>query len=88
MEFGWQMAKKLGEMDIGQAIAVKEKEIHRGRSNRRNSGNDRTSRKYCKSGGWTLFKVSKPQQDMRFDVPCVGPDTIQSLLKIKPNVLL
>ncbi len=35
----------------------------------------------CKSGGWTLFKASKPNQDMRFDVPCVGPDTIRSLAK-------
>ncbi len=35
--------------------------------------------RFCKSGGWTLIKASKPQQDMRFDVPCVGPDTIRSL---------
>jgi DUF1009 family protein len=35
----------------------------------------------CRSGGWTLIKVSKPQQDMRFDVPCVGPDTVKSLAK-------
>jgi len=33
----------------------------------------------CKSGGWTLIKTSKPSQDMRFDVPCVGPDTIRGL---------
>ena len=33
----------------------------------------------CKAGGWTLIKTSKPNQDMRFDVPCVGPDTIKSL---------
>jgi len=32
-----------------------------------------------RSGGWTLIKVSKPQQDMRFDVPCVGPDTVRGL---------
>ena len=35
----------------------------------------------CRSGGWTLVKVSKPQRDMRFDVPCVGPDTIRSLVE-------
>ena len=34
---------------------------------------------FCKSGGWTLIKASKPNQDMRFDVPCVGPDTIKNL---------
>ena len=41
---------------------------------------ERTGR-LCKTGGWTLIKASKPQQDMRFDVPCVGPDTIRSLTK-------
>jgi DUF1009 family protein len=34
---------------------------------------------YCKKGSWTLIKAAKPNQDMRFDVPCVGPDTIKSL---------
>jgi DUF1009 family protein len=33
----------------------------------------------CKAGQWTLVKVAKPNQDMRFDVPTVGPDTIKSL---------
>ncbi|MCJ7693278.1 MAG: LpxI family protein, partial [Sedimentisphaerales bacterium] len=33
----------------------------------------------CKAGGWTLIKTAKPNQDMRFDVPCVGPETIKSL---------
>ena len=36
-------------------------------------------KKLGESGGWTLIKTSKPKQDMRFDVPCVGPDTIRSL---------
>ena len=33
----------------------------------------------CPKGGWTLIKTAKPDQDMRFDVPCIGPDTIKSL---------
>jgi DUF1009 family protein len=35
----------------------------------------------CKKGSWTLIKVAKPEQDMRFDVPCIGPDTIRSLVE-------
>ncbi len=30
----------------------------------------------CRRGGWTLVKVSKPDQDMRFDVPTIGPQTV------------
>jgi DUF1009 family protein len=33
----------------------------------------------CKKCGWTLVKVAKRNQDMRFDVPCIGSDTIKAL---------
>ncbi|RMF70883.1 MAG: DUF1009 domain-containing protein, partial [Planctomycetota bacterium] len=33
----------------------------------------------CPQGGWTLVKVAKPDQDMRFDVPTIGPQTIENL---------
>lgn len=88
IEFGWKMAKKLGELDIGQAIAVKEKEIIAVEAIEGTAAMIERAGKYCKSGGWTLFKVSKPQQDMRFDVPCVGPDTIKSLAENKAKCLV
>lgn len=79
IEFGWQIVKKLGELDIGQAIAIKEKEVIAVEAIEGTALMIERAGKFCKSGGWTLIKVSKPNQDMRFDVPCVGPDTIQSL---------
>jgi DUF1009 family protein len=88
IEFGWNMAKKLGELDIGQSIAVKEKEVIAVEAIEGTAAMIERAGQYCKSGGWTLFKVSKPQQDMRFDVPCVGPDTIQSLSKNKAKCLV
>ena len=39
---------------------------------------ERTGR-FCKKGGWTLLKAEKLKQDPRFDVPCVGPETIRGL---------
>jgi DUF1009 family protein len=79
IEFGWQIAKKLGELDIGQAIAVKEKEVIAVEAIEGTAKMIERVGQFCKSGGWTLIKTSKPGQDMRFDVPCVGPDTIRSL---------
>jgi hypothetical protein len=79
IEFGWQIVKKLGELDIGQAVAVKEKEVIAVEAIEGTAAMVERTGKLCRSGGWTLIKVSKPQQDMRFDVPCVGPDTIRSL---------
>ena len=79
IEFGWEIAKKLGELDIGQAIAVKEKEVIAVEAIEGTAKMIERAGEFCKCGGWTLIKTSKPNQDMRFDVPCVGPDTIRSL---------
>ena len=79
IEFGWPIVKKLGELDIGQAIAVKEREVIAVEAIEGTAEMIKRAGQFCKSGGWTLIKTSKPGQDMRFDVPCVGPDTIRSL---------
>lgn len=81
IEFGWQMVKKLAELGIGQAIAVKEKEIIAVEAIEGTAAMIERAGQFCKSGGWTLLKASQPNQDVRFDVPCVGPDTIRSLAK-------
>ncbi|MHC4075736.1 MAG: LpxI family protein [Planctomycetota bacterium] len=79
IEFGWAIAKKLGELDIGQAVAVKEKEVIAVEAIEGTAEMIERAGALCKSGGWTLIKASKPHQDLRFDVPCVGADTIKSL---------
>jgi DUF1009 family protein len=79
IEFGWPRAKKLGEMDIGQAIAVKEREVIAVEAIEGTAEMIERAGAHCKAGGWTLVKTSKPQQDMRFDVPCVGSETIRDL---------
>ena len=79
IEFGWEIVKKLGELDIGQAVAVKEKEVIAVEAIEGTAAMIERAGKLCRAGGWTLIKTSKPRQDMRFDVPCVGPDTIRSL---------
>ena len=81
IEFGWEIAKKLGELDIGQAIAVKEKDVIAVEAIEGTAEMIKRAGIFCKAKGWTLIKASKPQQDMRFDVPCVGPDTINNLAK-------
>ncbi len=78
-EFGWWIAKQMGELDIGQSVAVKEMEVIAVEAI---EGTDRVIERageLCPRGGWTLIKVAKPNQDMRFDVPTVGPDTIAKL---------
>lgn len=88
IEFGWEIVKKLGELDIGQAVAVKEKEVIAVEAIEGTAAMIERAGALCKSGGWTLIKASKPQQDMRFDVPCVGPETISSLSKNRARCLV
>jgi DUF1009 family protein len=79
VEFGWRIAKKLGELDIGQAVVVREREVIAVEAIEGTARMIERAGKYCKKGGWTLIKVAKPNQDQRFDVPCIGPDTIRAL---------
>lgn len=79
IEFGWPLAKKLGELDIGQAIAVREREVIAVEAIEGTAEMIKRAGQFCKAGGWTLIKTAKPAQDMRFDVPCVGPETIRDL---------
>lgn len=79
IEFGWEIAKKIAEFDIGQAVAVKERDIIAVEAIEGTSEMIKRAGSLCKKGNWTLVKVAKRNQDMRFDVPCVGIDTIKSL---------
>jgi len=79
IEFGWRIAKEMGRLDIGQSIAVKEQEVIAVEAI---EGTDRMierAGRLCRHGGWMLIKVAKPNQDMRFDVPTVGPDTVENI---------
>ena len=87
IEFGWVMAKEMGRLDVGQSVAVKEKAALAVEAI---EGTDRCIERagqLCRAGGWTLVKVAKPQQDMRFDVPTIGVTTIENLHKAGARVL-
>lgn len=88
IEFGWDIVKKLGDLDIGQAIAVREREILAVEAIEGTAEMIKRAGTLCRKGKWTLIKTAKPGQDMRFDVPCVGPDTIRSLAENKGRCLV
>ena len=88
IEFGWSIAKEMGRLDIGQSIAVKEQEVIAVEAI---EGTDRMLERVaqlCRSGGWALIKVAKPRQDMRFDVPTVGTETIENLKRYGGKMLV
>ena len=86
IEFGWAIAKQIGRLDIGQTVVVKNRAVMAVEAI---EGTDEA----IKRGGAlaqkdaVVIKVSKPQQDMRFDVPAVGIDTLRSMKKVEARVL-
>jgi len=79
VEFGWRIARASAAMDIGQSIAVKERDIIAVEAMEGTDAMIARAGQLCRSGGWTMVKVARPDQDMRFDVPTVGPGTIRNL---------
>jgi DUF1009 family protein len=76
-EYGFKIAKESSRLDIGQTVVVKNGtvlavEAFEGTNEAVKRGGA------LGRGGATMVKVSKPNHDMRFDVPVVGPETIRT----------
>lgn len=86
IDFGWDIAKKMGQLDIGQTVVVKDMavmaiEAIEGTDEAIKRGGD------LAKGNAVVVKVSKPKQDMRFDVPVVGIDTLHTMKRSGAKVL-
>jgi hypothetical protein len=83
VEFAWRIARSSADLDIGQSIAVKERDIIAVEAMEGTDAMIRRAGRVCRVGGWTMVKVARPKQDMRFDVPTIGPGTIRNLKDAK-----
>jgi DUF1009 family protein len=86
MEFGVRVAREIGALDIGQCVVVRRQVVV---ALEAIEGTDETIRRGGKLAGpgAVVVKVSKPEQDLRFDVPAVGLDTIAAMREVKAAVL-
>jgi DUF1009 family protein len=78
-EFAWPMLMQVMRLDIGQAVAVRERDIIAVEAV---EGTDRMIQRagqLCKAKGWTLCKGARPGHDRRSDVPTIGVRTIENL---------
>jgi hypothetical protein len=84
--FGWKIAKETGKLDIGQTVVVKGLAVMAVEAI---EGTDEAIRRGGKwaGDGAVVVKISKPQQDMRLDVPVIGPDTIRAMVDVRARVL-
>ncbi len=78
IEYGLDIAKKAGSLDIGQTVIVKNKMIL---AIEAIEGTDEAIKRGCKlaNGEIVIVKVTRPNQDERFDLPTIGENTLLTL---------
>ena len=86
IQFGIRIAKEMGSLDVGQTVVVK------GRAVLAIEALEGTDQAILRGGniareGAVVVKTSKPKQDVRFDVPVVGPRTILTMKKCRASCL-
>jgi len=86
VDFGWKIAKEIARLDIGQTVIVKNGtvvavEALEGTNDAIKRGGT-LARKGC-----VMVKIAKPHQDMRFDVPVIGIETIRAAVEVELRVI-
>lgn len=79
IEFGWPLLTQAVELDIGQSIAVRDRDVIAVEAVEGTDAMIDRAGSLCRSKGWTLLKTAKRDHDRRADVPVIGVDTIERL---------
>jgi DUF1009 family protein len=86
VDYGWQIAKEISRLDIGQTVVVKNGtvlavEAFEGTNEALKRGGALGRKKAI------MIKVAKPNQDMRFDVPVIGVETVRIAAQVAVRVI-
>ncbi|HET7227207.1 MAG TPA: UDP-2,3-diacylglucosamine diphosphatase LpxI [Chthoniobacterales bacterium] len=86
VDFGWEIAQKIATLDIGQTVIIKNGTVLAVEGLEGTNETIHRGGKLARSGA-VVIKVAKPDQDMRFDVPVIGPETISVAAEAKIRVI-
>ncbi|MDP8253782.1 MAG: UDP-2,3-diacylglucosamine diphosphatase LpxI [Candidatus Kaelpia aquatica] len=86
IRFGWDLAKTVSSFDVGLTVIVKDRVAL---AIEAVEGTNEAIKRGAKLGGegFVVVKVARPNQDMRFELPVVGLDTIKLLKELKASIL-
>ena len=87
IRYGWDVAREIGRLDIGQCVVVKDRVVVAVEAI---EGTDQAIRRggELAGAGVVVIKRCKPQQDLRFDLPAIGPKTIETMVSVKAGALV
>jgi DUF1009 family protein len=88
VDFGFQIAKEISRLEIGQTVVVKNGAVlavegFEGTDQCLTRGGELAG----KSGGAVAVKVAREKHDLRFDIPCIGPKTLETCAAARISVL-
>ncbi|QQS46760.1 MAG: UDP-2,3-diacylglucosamine diphosphatase LpxI [Acidobacteriota bacterium] len=79
IDYGLHVATELARLDLGQTIVVKNQAVVALEAMEGTDATIRRAAELVRGRPLTVIKVAKPDQDMRFDVPVIGLETIRTL---------
>ena len=79
IEYGLNVATELARLDLGQTIVVKSEAVVALEAMEGTDATIRRASELVRGRPITVVKVAKPNQDMRFDVPVIGLNTVETL---------
>jgi len=85
--FAMPILRHLGQVDIGQSIAVRDREVIAIEAIEGTAATIARAGELCPTGKWVLVKLAKPNQDMRVDAPTIGVQTIRQLADARAGCL-
>ncbi len=86
IRYGWDVAYEIGRLDIGQCVVIKNRVVVAVEAVEGTDGAIKRGGELSKEGA-VVVKRCKPQQDLRFDLPAIGPRTIEVMVSVKAAVL-
>lgn len=86
IRYGWEVAHDIGRLDIGQCVIVKDRVVVAVEAVEGTDEAIKRGGQLAKDGA-VVVKRCKPQQDLRFDLPAVGPRTIDVMASVNASVL-
>ena len=87
IEYGLQVAREVARLDLGQTIVVKDRAVVAVEAMEGTDATIRRAGELARKPPISVVKVAKPNQDMRFDVPVIGPSTVRTMIDARATAI-
>ncbi|MGC9070366.1 MAG: LpxI family protein [Elusimicrobiales bacterium] len=88
IEYGFNIAKRIASMDIGLSVMIKDYCVVAVEGIEGTDACIRRAGQLCgKNSGFIMVKVARPNQDVRFDLPVIGPSTVENIFEAGGRII-